>query len=234
MAAIDLTFGTQLSIDYGTKRGTGKRTSNRSTDKIAKFIRSYELGMFCDFNVLPETGSLIQIAVSRENGAYPIDKDGNYVCDFLINRDGEGDKNFKAKRFITKPSIGEKEIFHAETYFVWKTQTGRWAAFRVLNDEDQLSRNKVAAAVEAYADLKGYTVISKPVVVENGAAKYWKTVCTDGDAKREIFVNFDNGKMRDCPFGSFETQVKNVPEYGILKTKFNFFRYLGSGIFSRN
>lgn len=189
--------------------------------------------MFCDFNVLPETGSLIQIAVSRENGAYPIDKDGNYVCDFLINRNGEGDKNFKAKRFITKPNIGEKEIFHAETYFVWKTQTGRWAAFRVLNDEDQLSRNKVAAAVEAYADLKGYTVISKPVVVENGAAKYWKTVCADGDAKREIFVNFDNGKMSDCPFGSFKTQVKNVPEYGILKTKFNFFRYLGSGIFSR-
>ena len=87
MAAIDLTFGTQLSIDYGTKRGTGKRTSNRSTDKIAKFIRSYELGMFCDFNVLPETGSLIQIAVSRENGEYPIDKEGNYIYDFLINRD---------------------------------------------------------------------------------------------------------------------------------------------------
>ena len=39
---------------------------------------------------------------------------------------------------------------------------------------------------------------------------------------------------RSVWFVRFETQFKNVPEYGILKTKFNFFRYLGSGIFSRN
>lgn len=34
MAAIDLTFGTQLSIDYGTKRGTEKELLTEALTKL--------------------------------------------------------------------------------------------------------------------------------------------------------------------------------------------------------
>lgn len=234
MAAIDLTFGVQLSIDYGTKRGIGKRVSNKAKDKIAKFVRSYELGMFCNFHNLPETGCLLQIATARESVAYPLDRDGNYVVDFIISRESEGNRNFKAKRLISRSSCGETEIFHAETYFVWKMKLGGWAAFKILEDDAQLVRAKVLSAVQAYADLKGYDIISKPEVVESGVAKYWRVQCDSFGAKREILVNFDNGKMMDILAGSLDLQPKPVGEGRLLKTKFNHFRYEGNGVFIRS
>ncbi len=232
MATLDIIFGNELTIDYGTKRGYGKRVDNKHCRKIQKFIRSEDFSRFCEENGMSADGNVVQISISHENPAYSLG-DGRFIDSFLITRQGQGDGNFKTKRFLERPQNNEIQVFYTETYYVWKAAKERWAAFRLLNDEGQLSRQKVSQAVAELADFRKYQVLSKPEVVAKGLQKFWRVVCEAVSGKREIFVNFDNGKINDFEAGAFEVCTCNVGEGRLLKTRFNYFRNEGSGNFSR-
>lgn len=219
----------EITIDYGTKRGRGKRPAYKNNaDKIKKMLKSEDFQCFCEVQGV-EDKSLLQITVAQENISYELDNCDSYLEGYRIVQEGQKTPFLvKSGKFIHRTGLGERPIYHSEMYWVWKAN-GRWWAEQLLADDGWLDRKNVEQAFRKLAEEREYTLLSKVSLYETGCNQQrfcWKVeaVTKEGE-KRELFCCLDNGGIRDLPAGELPCKLKVVEEGRMLKTKFNHFYY---------
>lgn len=223
MANLDLKWGSCFAIDSGTKTTDFKISHTKYAEKIEGFVKSIYFSLFCNRNDVQD-GSVIQITAARENVFYKL-CDEFFLEDFRINvKPAEGINFYKAKKFISKPSVFEKEIFCAVSYYVCQTTFGEWTAVPLLKDEEWLDLAMVNVAFGKLSHINGY-VLSKTIMAESGQAKAWKAEAVAKNGKiREILCFLDNGRIVDMPAGEKEMTPCSLEQGRVIKTKFNMFR----------
>ena len=212
--------------------------------KVQDFLESKKFQMFCD---LEEDNlqryPVMQITVCSENEVYEV---GNFdeIEDFRINiLPEEGARLYKAVRFINRPTVSdEKAIYYAMSYYVHKEEE-KWSAELILDDESWLDRKKVTAAFNMLAKKNDYANLGNTEMKEiclhlNGrvpfSTKAWvKRVSLPKNMDRYLLCLMDNGRVLDLPVEMVGIEKIDIPSSGYLRTKFNWFQYLGEGIFSR-
>ena len=215
----------------------------RHEDKVAKFVKSDKFQKFCDREE-EQIGKygILQITICSENLEYKLG-DNEVVEDFRINvLPQEGARLYKAPKFISRPTnSAEKSIFYAVSYYVCR-QADRWVAELLLNDEQWLERKKVDAAFDLWAEKNSYLSPKKTEVDnvqielpgEAFSTQAWvRPVKGKNGENRYLLCLMDNGKLLDLSAAEAVAEKMQVPAGGCLRTKFNWFRYLGDGIFSR-
>lgn len=212
--------------------------------KVQEFLESKEFQMFCD---LEEDAlwahPVMQVTIAAENEVYEVGNDSE-ISDFVINiLPQEGARFYKAVRFINRPTISdEKAIYYAVSFYVYK-KDGRWVAEELLRDEAWLDRKKVTAAFNLLAKKNDYANLGNTEMKEiclhlNGkvpfSTKAWvKRVSLPKNMDRYLLCLMDNGRVLDLPVEMVGIEKIDIPASGYLRTKFNWFQYLGEGIFSR-
>lgn len=233
---LDIIYGQELTIDYGTKRGRGPRPEfSNFTDKIRKMLKTMAFQNFCRAQGV-KSGSLLQITIGHENIPYKLNEFGDYLEGYRIVKEGE-DKKFLFKRgkCIERPRLGELSICHSEMFYVFFANKA-WHAEKLLGDEDWLDRTKVAAAFLRLAEARNYSVGAVELFYDEAQKRAcWKAYAVGIESKeqRELICCFDGGTLKDLPAGSLKATPKDIGQGRYLKTKFNHFRYDGDGVFVR-
>ena len=236
MVKLDIIFGQQLTIDYGTKRSRGPRPEfSNFTDKIRKMLKTMAFQDFCNSQGL-KSGSLLQITVGKNNIPYKLNEFGDYLDGYRIVKEGE-DKDFLVKtgKCIARPSFREQIIYHSEMFYVFFANKA-WHAEKLLGDEDWLDRAKVTAAFLKLAEERNYSVGAVELFYDEAQKRAcWKAnaVGIESKEQRELICCFDGGTLKDLPVGSLKAEPKDIEFGRHLKTKFNHFRYVGDGVFIR-
>ena len=233
---IDIMYGQELAIDYGTTEHSRPRFEFRDfTDKIRKMLKTTAFQNFCKAQGV-KSGSLLQITVGKNNIPYKLNEFGDYLEGYRIIKEGE-DKQFLFKRgkCIERPRIGELTICHSEMFYVFYVNKA-WHAEKLLGDEDWLEEKKVTAAFLKLAEARNYSVGAVELYYDEAKKRAcWKAdaVGIESKEQRELICCFDGGTLKDLPAGSLKATPKEFGQWRYLKTKFNHFRYEGDGKFVR-
>lgn len=210
-------------------------TKLSNAQKIRDFVFSPELHLFCEKNRLQEA-FMMQVTVGRKIKAYALTEEKT-LCDFVINiLPEEGIRDYKADKVIATPSFKENKIFCSATYWVSQDEAGYWQAREILADDAYLDNQKTDKAFALLADFKGYISFESfdadVCLKVNGVSHQTKArvaLALKSGCSRYLLCLYDNGKILDVPFEDIEVKKLNVPEMGLLKTKFNWLKNTGSG-----
>ena len=233
---IDIVFGQELTIDYGTKRGCGPRPEFRNfTDKIRKMLKTSAFQNFCKSQEV-KSGSLLQITIGKNNIPYKLNEFGDYLDGYRIVKEGE-DKDFLVKtgKFIVRPSFREQIIYHSEMFYVFFANKA-WHAEKILGNDEWLEKAKVTAAFLRLAEERNYSVGAVELFYDEAKKRAcWKAnaVGIESKEQRELICCFDGGTLKDLPSGTLKATPKDIGLGRYLKTKFNHFLYEGNGKFVR-
>lgn len=228
MGRIDLNWSATPVAEFGVFNGVTKKSDyTPNAKKVSGFVNSQSFSRFCNWKENNVTnGCIMQIAVARENIPYHLCCN-EYVEDFRINvRSCDGIRYYKASRYINKPSFGEKEIFYAATYWVYKTDGDNWQAVKLLDDEAWLDGSQVEAAFNEIAKRRGY-LLTKMLMVGAGRSKAWRAEAVGSNGKmKELVCYLDNGRIVEDELNEWD-KIELEP-MKVLRTKFNYFRCQGN------
>lgn len=240
------TFSAQIpSIDtFAGNYPRVNKSYNKHQQKVEAFFAGEDFQVFCRFSEIPvKSGMVMQVSISRENPDYVLD--GGWVISGLtINLlDKDGARYYKSEKVITPATkICEKRIFYSASYLVTE-KDGVWKAECLLKDDGYLDGKKVDAAFDAYCARHRYSGDEKAEMVDVAlhvdgkspfSTKAWyRNVVTARGTKRRLLCLMDNGKILDVEKGASGFEPVSVRPLSYLKTKFNWFQYIGSRVYTR-
>ena len=224
------------NLHYSTDLGCGKKTNRYDyvnlSQKIEKFVKSEDFQRFCEVQGV-KSSTILRICCGKDSPVYKLDNFDAYLDGYRITQEGE-ERYYQAKtaKFINKPALKERIVTHSDVFFVWK-QDGKWQAEKLLANEAQLNRAKVLEGFKALAKLRGYQV-SKLSLAASGERLYWVCAVFDKEGNaRELLTSLDAADIKDLPKGEVPLVAINLEETYLLRTKFNYFRHIGGGMFER-
>lgn len=237
-----LTGSINSSVVYGSNHRQSYEDNFTNEEKIFFFVKSKKFQAFCN---TPSNGvfpnCLIQITVSQDKDNYSLGN-GENISDFKINiREKDGLRNYKMGKFITRPtSTRERRVYHAELFYVTRTEGGRWVAEKLMADNAPLVKKEVEKTHQRLSELRDYVYISTKlkmadVTLEDGSqvsALAWVSETMNiYRQKRCIVTLLDNGKTLDLAAVQVKGEEIKPVEGRIFKSKFVWYQYFGQGKF---
>lgn len=136
---------------------------------------------------------------------------------------------YKSNRFLGHPTEGERQIHFSQSYIVRQNKQGVWSAELILKTEEWLKRDAVKTAFEAIAATQGYRLIGNigvyGIKFRTIDTQAWVSVAMSASGEgRLLACLLDSGRIVDLT--TAEAELHKTPVNTVVKTKFNWFRYI--------
>ena len=205
---------------------------------VQDFISGYKLQGFCNHpDNKVRTGMLMQVAVGASAYRYPMSC-GDYVDGLMIFTDRLSgcELHQKVTSIDRKKERWGTKIYHCETFYLTK-KGDLWLAIPLLADEGWRKEKQAGDALLKWAKMRRCKVVGK-VRLATGtivhkhedfcSSEMWTLeVISEHGRRKHLAVMFENGKMIAGDATELRVVPKCISEGGVLRTKYNWYRYYG-------
>lgn len=209
-----------------------------NAELVQDFISGYKLQGFCNHpDNKVRTGMLMQVAVGVSAYRYPMSC-GDYVDGLMIFTDRLSgcELHQKVTSIDRKKERWGTKIYHCETFYLTK-KGDLWLAIPLLADEGWRKEKQAGDALLKWAKMRRCKVVGK-VRLATGtivhkhedfcSSEMWTLeVISEHGRRKHLAVMFENGKMIAGDATELRVVPKCISEGGVLRTKYNWYRYYG-------
>lgn len=217
--------------------GCKKKSAKSYSVQLKEFFKSQDFQDFCNLKKNGiQDGSVLWI-VRSEWPLLPLEGvNGEILFDFEVIT-ADVPYLYKSSSFISRPTEGEKQIFFSQSYIVRQNSQGRWSAELILKTEEWLQRDAVKTAFEAFAATQGYRLIGNigvyGIKFRTIDTQAWVSVAMSSKGEGRLLVCLlDSGRIVDL--STTEAELHRTPVNTVVKTKFNWFKYMDESRLIRN